>query len=503
MIVGGIMFKLKQLKFVLVLGATVALTMIFQNCGKVAFNEATSVSAQCVGAACNSGLAVKTKAVLSLGIMTKTISCVVCHTQINGDISGFGTMTFRNDSEGQIFGNVYASDEKLQTWTTSNGQYVLDQSVVDNYSDANLIQSVLPELSSFNLDSQGSGNNISYSVKHGEEHNKFNLISFGGGGNLYTLTSMDPAKRVVASSHLAVDAFTARPIIHESDFPSLDLSVCQGVSGSVTLGNGVVLNSPINENLVLMHGNKIQTPLPGSPNLSSQYDKTCPSGKTLTISGQVVVNGDLILAGCIKGQGTLYATGNIYIPDDLKNVQSAFPYSKTVDENTLKQEVAAKSGKDMISLGSMKFIVIGALKMNVLSNGENPPIFAANAGTIQNVLNWLGTTQSNSSNIFTNGFLKLPYDRATAPGAVALVEANLYANLGVAGTFIQDTNSNIIINGSLMSPNLSLLSSGWSHNSGGAINTFNGLPYDFSQLNQDYRLKYSESGYECHRVRFQ
>lgn len=443
--------------------------------------------------------------------MTKNMACVMCHTDVNGNISGFGTLTFRDDSSGNIWGNIYAVDQKLQYWIASGGTHILNPNVHDTQSDPNLIAEVLPGLISSNLEQTPSG----HKVRSGEQHNKFSsVLLFQGGGALYTLTHHDETRRQKAEDNLVINPFLEQPIIDESDFPALDVEQCKLTArGSVTTSDGQILSSPINSNLILVNGKSYGSQVSGTVNDDqyNDFDPACPTDKTLTINGEVVISGDLILSGCIKGQGSIYASGNIYVPDDIKVVNSAFPYSLTVNDDLHKQEAKQRLDRDMISLGASEFIIIGAIRTEVIGHIEQDPIFRNNVDSLKRVYSWV-TSASGQAN-YEKAFLKRAYmavDSAAGQkkrGIVARIDGNLYANKGVAITLTSSWGSNIVVNGSVITPNLSMLSTGFGHShynlADAAITTnpFNGADFNSSQLNQDYRLQYSNQGYECHRIR--
>lgn len=169
-----------------------------------------------------------------------------------------------------------------------------------------------------------------------------------------------------------------------------------------------------------------------------------------------------------------------------------------------------RSRSDMLSLGAKEFFVIGNIDTRVLNHVEQDPIFRNNNASLTRIYNLLAAT--NGASLYKQIFLKKPYVHlnsttgSSSSGVVALVEANLYANNGIAITLVSENASNIVLNGSISKPNLSMLSTGFNHSFfdlNGApitINPFNGLDFKKSQLNQDYRLKYTSLGYECHRI---
>lgn len=486
------------------LGILILLSILETACSQVSFAP-QAVSASCISPGnCGAlpGLpGAREKALMSSGLVARNSSCVMCHMRITGDVSGFGTLTFRDDSQGQIFGNVYAADIKLQKWTSGG---TLDTTFTDGVSDPALIESVLPELKSENLVYDGT----KWIVKPGEVHNTFGGVSFLGGGDFYSMTSNDPVKRAKASDHIIRDTFGNRPIIHEDDFPVLDPVACiSNTNGFIRLADGTKLHSPLSGNTVLVNGKKIDSYGVGTAaNAYNDYDMACPDDKTLEINGEVVVKGELVLSGCIKGKGTIYSTGNIYIPDDIKLIRSPFPFVASVDDAVLGADVAMKVGKDMLSLGSAKYIMVGRINNSFLSHPINDPSIKNNIPAMTTLYSWM------DQSVYESAFLKRPLPGSTenAPvnghGAVSLVEANLYANNAVVAVMTQAQNTNIVINGSVLTPNFVALASAFQYlhrdNMGNPfwVNPFNGQTYDMSQLNADFRLKFTRTGFKCLRL---
>lgn len=497
----------------------------FQNCSKVEFQAASDQAKNsCTGSTCNDSsntnrlpgnpteeeIRQQVKAVFNLGLMTRNLACAMCHLDVHGDISGFGTLTFRNDADGNVLGNIFGADQKIQHWVSNGTKYVLNQNVVDNVTDPNRVAAVLPELVSFNLDQNSAG----IFIKKGEQHNIFPAsLTFQGGGGLFTMTDNTASKRDKAAANLVYNPFTKKPVVQASEFPNLDLGICRAqAKGTITTGNGQILRSPLNGNQVLLHGAKVADLTIQQNDL---YDKNCPSSKTFRVDGDVVIEGDVVLGGCFTGQGTILATGNIYVPDDIKMKDSAFPYSRTSDQNVLKNEALARANKDMLSIGSNGFVIVGAIRMEVIGHEEQDPIFKAKEAEIKRLYTWLDASPSNAQTIYESKMLKKGYKRlksesgfgSAQTGVVALLETNIYANQGVAVTLTGQWSSNIVINGSVITPNLSMLSAGYNKVHGDlsgntiTVNPFNGVNFSTSQINQDFRLKYTELGFQCHRVR--
>jgi hypothetical protein len=464
-------------------------TLAFQNCSDVMFSQEPLTQ---------QGLAFRE--VLSRALVTTNTACVMCHTNIHGDVSGFGSMTFRNDSLGTITGNIYAADIKIQAFVYDGANVYLDPNYIDTHTNVSLLESVLPELAAENIVTNSSGQKV---VRPGEKHNIFEAVSFAGGGNFYTLTENDANKRAVAEKRMILNPFTGRPIIHESDFPNLDAQLCADkAKGSITTGDGIVFKSPLAGHQIFVRGKNILTSALASQ-ARNEYDVNCPPGETLTINGEVIIQGDLVISGCVQGHGTIYTNGNIYIPNDIKLKNSPFPFTRTTDETQLKGEAVVRAGADMLSFGSAGFVMIGSLKPEVFNHVEQDPHFRNNSAIYSNILNWLGSgTREANAATYYNILLKKPFGLSTNAGSVALIEANIYSNMGVAATLTAANRSNIVINGSIATPHLSLLAAGYAAGEpANAVNPFNGIPFHTTELNQDFRLKYLTMGYECQRAR--
>lgn len=470
-------------------GTFLLLSLLLQSCTPVTFSL-EPVSQQ----------AIAFREVLSKGLVTNNIACVMCHTNVHGDMSGFGSMTFRNDSHGTIIGNIFAADIKLQRFiVTADNRVVLDPAFVDTLTDVNLLEQVLPELANENIAVQ-NGKKV---VKPGEKHNVFESISFASGGDFFTMTDNDPAKREIAEKRLITNPFSGRPIIHEADFPSLDPELCKDkATGSITTADGKIFKSPIVGHQIFVKGKNVPTNMV-TAQLRNEYDTSCPASETLSIDGEIIIQGDLVISGCIQGQGTIYTNGNVYIPNDIKLKNSAFPFTRTIDEAVLKAESKQKSSADMVSFGAAGFVMIGNIKPEVLSHEEQDPHFRNGVAIYSNLYNWIGGgTRTENENIYRNYLLKKPFGLSAASGAVALIEANIYSNLGIAATLTSGNRSNIVVNGSMASPHLSLLAGGYNAGApANAINPFNQIPFHTTELNQDFRLKYLNKGYECQRAR--
>ena len=80
----------------------------------------------------------------------------------------------------------------------------------------------------------------------------------------------------------------------------------------------------------------------------------------IVLDGPVVVRGNLILSGKVKGQGSFYVGGNVYIPDDISYVN---PPTTWLPANNSKSEteawISANYDKDLMGLFAKENVVIG------------------------------------------------------------------------------------------------------------------------------------------------
>jgi hypothetical protein len=91
----------------------------------------------------------------------------------------------------------------------------------------------------------------------------------------------------------------------------------------------------------------------------------------IIVSGEVLIEGDLVIAGSYKGLGTIYAN-NVFVPNDLKALNSAFPFS--LDEATAIEQAkaAVEQKKDGMYLAAINRLVVGAPESMVNVGCVNP-----------------------------------------------------------------------------------------------------------------------------------
>ena len=107
----------------------------------------------------------------------------------------------------------------------------------------------------------------------------------------------------------------------------------------------------------------------GPDNISGTADDNClvldGSSSPITIQGNVVVKGDLIIRGKVEGQGTIYAGRNVHIVGDLTYVNP--PAWPKPDSNPV-QTAANNAGKDLLILAAKGNVVVGNYTSSTWSN---------------------------------------------------------------------------------------------------------------------------------------
>ncbi len=153
----------------------------------------------------------------------------------------------------------------------------------------------------------------------------------------------------------------------------------------------------------------------------------------IRIERDVFVDGDLVIKGYYTGNGTIYATGNIYIPADLRSLRSAFPFSN--DPKEAREQAArlvTSANTDSLGLASANSILIADLDSSLYTHPTTPENRQADSLRVFKVFDWFPGGKE--------GFDAL-YERAygCATGAETqlagfnLIEAFLYAQNTVAG----------------------------------------------------------------------
>lgn len=97
------------------------------------------------------------------------------------------------------------------------------------------------------------------------------------------------------------------------------------------------------------------------------------SSSPIEIDGDVVIDGDLIIKGPYKGVGTIYVTGNVFVPFDLVAKHSPFPYADSESSAKKEGEEAANDKKlDGLAIATKKSLFVGNVESSIIGDANAP-----------------------------------------------------------------------------------------------------------------------------------
>ncbi len=200
----------------------------------------------------------------------------------------------------------------------------------------------------------------------------------------------------------------------------------------------------------------------------------------ITIKGDVVVDGDLIIKGRFKGIGTIYATGNIYVPFDLLAKNSPFPYDEGA-EAAKKQgdKRAADDSYDGLALATPKTVFIGDADSSIIGHHEagidsEPEVDAMFA--------WYG--KDKFKQLYGKAF-DCNSAAATRDRSLNAVDAFLYAARSIEGFA---SGSGFSIRGGMITDRFLILNASNSCTSSTKTNPIHGRVMNNSYVEYDWRL---------------
>lgn len=147
----------------------------------------------------------------------------------------------------------------------------------------------------------------------------------------------------------------------------------------------------------------------------------------IEIKGDVHVNGDVIIKGPYRGVGTIYASGNIFVPFDLIAKRSVFPFPDDREEALRKARASVSSGLDdglglatpgTVYIGDVDSGVIGALAIDTRSE-------------VTSMYEWFGRDKFNRTLRRRPRLSDGP--KNTGRKGVNVVDAFLYASRSIEG----------------------------------------------------------------------
>lgn len=223
----------------------------------------------------------------------------------------------------------------------------------------------------------------------------------------------------------------------------------------------------------------------------------------IKLQGEVLVEGDLVIKGFYEGVGTIYVTGNIYIPFDLRAKRSAFPFPEN-DDDALKKakEIVANKGADALGLAAGKSVMIAELETMLYPTMDQavnvakwPADFIATlAGKmrpdleVESVYGWYPGGKAEYTKLYESSYNCL--NGASVPHGFNLVEAYIYARKTIGG--LARSNS-WAINGGIIADSVHILGrGGWHVNSQpcpSKAHPVHGYVMNRNYINFDFRMK--------------
>lgn len=157
----------------------------------------------------------------------------------------------------------------------------------------------------------------------------------------------------------------------------------------------------------------------------------------IELDGDVFVDGDLVIGGVYKGIGTIYVSGVIAIPQDLKAKKSPFPYPEGEDAAAKRASKVVKDDTyDGLGLASAKTIFIGDLDTTIIGDGGAPYNSAPDRAALYG---WLPKSD------FAQFFMRAADCRSGSAAhdrSLELVDAFLYAKNSIEGK-VKGTSTSI------------------------------------------------------------
>ena len=258
------------------------------------------------------------------------------------------------------------------------------------------------------------------------------------------------------------------------DFPTIDFAAVEAhVVGRVATNqpSPLVVDKIYNGNLVLTG------------------TKSDPIG----LDRDVLVKGDLVIKGYYSGVGTIYVTGRIYIPADLRAVHSAFPYA--ADETAAASEADGKLlGTDALGLATSNSIFIADLGKQQNSDVGNETYTVYNhpytpsnrSGTalgIDHVYSWFPGGAAGFAGMYEKA-VSCETGNATQTGSFNMIEAFLYAQNTIAGI---SRRSSYTIRGGIIADYFHVVSGAMRCAS--AASSVHGRDQSRSYIEYDYRIR--------------
>ncbi|MEY4065719.1 MAG: hypothetical protein RIR26_1927 [Pseudomonadota bacterium] len=177
------------------------------------------------------------------------------------------------------------------------------------------------------------------------------------------------------------------------------------------------------------------------------------SQQPIEVSGEVFIDGDLIIGGPYTGLGTVYAR-NIFIAKDLKGTHVPFPFSTDPKEAQREAQTALSEKKDGLYLFALGQITVGFPDRGVLKRKSewHSEIMGKDGVSVEDPPISISAYKALGEKKHCSMALKLDADSSSV--LVNQVDAFLYAS----DYLLWRTCDGYVLNGGFVSPHVALLS---------------------------------------------
>ncbi len=246
----------------------------------------------------------------------------------------------------------------------------------------------------------------------------------------------------------------------------------------------------------------------------------------IKIESDYFIDGDLVIKGKYSGVGSIYVTGNIYVPFDLIAKRSIWPYAS--DKATAEAQARASmqgSLHDGLGLATKRNIIIGEFEVDLARVDLMPPRAAADSRgnssvwyhgatpadkrgdspsiNVRSVYSWMPGGRAGYEALFEQAMdcttlaparkyshpapPTTPVDLGPLVGSFNRIDAYLYAENTIGGLARQNSYS---INGGIISDNFHIVSGSQSCKTSTSIHPVHGRGVNWSYVAYDYRMKF-------------
>ncbi len=236
------------------------------------------------------------------------------------------------------------------------------------------------------------------------------------------------------------------------------------------------------------------------------------------ISGEFLVNGDLVIKGVYKGIGSIYAR-NVYVVGDLissdclpGSPNCPYPFVGTTDEEKLaKAKAAVKAKRSALYLAGIKQTVVGGVSRHW---GDQI--------SLSDPYSWLPESEyiklcTPASHLRQSNGSIFPIDNAYIDPIATATDIRIRCEVGRVDAFLYGHDAiawrsyaNFLINGGFVGYKAALLSTTpyrWFHHTNKSLavpnNPRNGMPANLNVIRYDWRLRAGGAGFESLKLLFE